>query len=322
MNSMSSRINFLYCFDENYNKQAFTSMISLLENVSERININIIHKSKPSDVEVPIKITQHISLEKLNLYQFKNLNYDFPKIQNTHVSEATYYRLFLDYYFDNSIDFLVYLDADTIILSDPIKKIKYHKNKLINSKKIFGARTEIYKSTIKNYESYYFNDPALPFMRLGIDEKYFNAGVLLINYQLWRDCTVGKKLINKMLELSDKIVAWDQDILNSFTNGEYIEIENNLNLFDSELLTKNINSETIIIHYLGSKKPWKTSGAFKFASKYYHRNYRTIYKANFHILHTWKLKSITDLVINIFNLKIFRLDKPFIYIVEFIKSIK
>ena len=35
----------LYCFDENYNKQAFTSIYSLLEKSSEKLNVNIIHKS-------------------------------------------------------------------------------------------------------------------------------------------------------------------------------------------------------------------------------------------------------------------------------------
>ena len=41
--------NYLYCFDENYNFQAFSSIISLLDKVSKKINIYVIHKNENSD---------------------------------------------------------------------------------------------------------------------------------------------------------------------------------------------------------------------------------------------------------------------------------
>ena len=36
--SVKYMINFLYCLDENYNIQAFTSILSLLDNLSEKAN--------------------------------------------------------------------------------------------------------------------------------------------------------------------------------------------------------------------------------------------------------------------------------------------
>ena len=39
-------INLLYCFDDNYNYQAFSSIISILDKVNEDINIFVIHKNK------------------------------------------------------------------------------------------------------------------------------------------------------------------------------------------------------------------------------------------------------------------------------------
>ena len=42
---MTDKLNFLYCFDENYDKQAFASMISYLDKVSESINIFVIHNT-------------------------------------------------------------------------------------------------------------------------------------------------------------------------------------------------------------------------------------------------------------------------------------
>ena len=37
-------LNILYCFDENYNKQAGSSISSLADNVDEKINIFIVHE--------------------------------------------------------------------------------------------------------------------------------------------------------------------------------------------------------------------------------------------------------------------------------------
>ena len=36
-------LNFLFCFDSDYNKQAEVSIFSLLEKCNEKIEINIIH---------------------------------------------------------------------------------------------------------------------------------------------------------------------------------------------------------------------------------------------------------------------------------------
>ena len=68
-------MNFLYCFDENYNKQAFTSIISLLDNVHEKINIFVIHNKKLINNEIPNKILNHQNLNMINLYEFNNREY-------------------------------------------------------------------------------------------------------------------------------------------------------------------------------------------------------------------------------------------------------
>ena len=47
-NIMSSLVTFIYCFDENYNRQAATSILSLLRNIDKEVDIKIIHKNKDS----------------------------------------------------------------------------------------------------------------------------------------------------------------------------------------------------------------------------------------------------------------------------------
>ena len=55
--------------------------------------------------------------------------------------------------------------------------------------------------------------------------KVFNS----INYKKWKKDNLTSKLTTKMNILSDSIVFWDQDVLNSHFDGEYLELNNNLN---------------------------------------------------------------------------------------------
>ena len=43
LNLKNSEFNFVYCIDNNFTKQAMTSLISLLNCINEKINIFIIH---------------------------------------------------------------------------------------------------------------------------------------------------------------------------------------------------------------------------------------------------------------------------------------
>ena len=66
----NKKINFLYCFDENYNIQANNSISSLLENVSEQIGIYIIHKD-PSTFEAYLnKFKLNNKLDNIEIFKF------------------------------------------------------------------------------------------------------------------------------------------------------------------------------------------------------------------------------------------------------------
>lgn len=321
MSQRNEIINFLYCFDKNYNKQAFSSIISLLDNISKKINIYIIHQEKNFVESIPDKINFHEKLNELKVYEFKDRNHNFPNLGNNHVSEATYYRLFIENYLDKDIEVLIYLDADTICLRDPIESLEKSQKELIESSYIFAARTELKKSEIDNYEKFYIYSEVLPFERLGVENLYFNAGVLIIDYKKWTKEKLGSKLLKQMKDLENKIVTWDQDVLNSLINGNYLELAKEFNFFDSEYKEKDKKEKPIIIHFLGSNKPWKTSGAFMKAAKYYHYNFSKIHNKKYHIEHSWKSRSVKDLLKAIINFKFFNVSRPFSYIKEFILSL-
>ena len=81
---------FLYCFDNNYNLQAFTSIISLLDKATKEISINIIHSSMSDSNDIPKTILQHPKLIELKLFKFKKDELVFPNIIGKHISESIY----------------------------------------------------------------------------------------------------------------------------------------------------------------------------------------------------------------------------------------
>ena len=312
-------IDYLYCFDKNYNIQAYCSLFSLLECSSEKINVHILHNEPESFKEIYNLVNNHDKLNKINFYKFDNSGINFPKVDGSHVSEATYYRIFIEKYLPENLKNIVYIDADIICQKDPTKDIKSTLQVLEKSDHIISVRTEHYKNK-KNanvYERLLMNN-----------EKYFNAGVMLIDLNKWRENSLTKVLRKKMNEISELIELWDQDILNHYFDGKYNELNNNLN-FNLYLTEKNSKikasdeslNQMIFLHYSGSYKPWTVRGVYNRKSIYYHLIFRKLFSEKFHITTTYRLGSLLQFFKGIVNLDILYLKNKISFIKITMKTI-
>ena len=301
---MKENINYLYCFDSNYNIQAATSIISLLNNTSKKINIYVIHNEDNFNSQVPKEILNHKNLSSLTSYKFNDYKHDFPNIKNVHISVATYFRLFIQNYLPKNEKVFVFLDPDVICIQDPINEIQNIIKKLNNSEFTIAAKTEHTSGE----------------ERINVNDKYFNAGVMVIDFEKWQKKDFHEQLIHKLNDLKNNIVHWDQDVLNSLLNGNYLELGEVLNFKAATKINKISKAKVIFIHYMGSHKPWLTSGMFQKDANFYHSNFRNISEDSFHIEHKWKVRSMIDFLIAIFTLKIIRLNKPLTFIFEFVIS--
>lgn len=301
---MNENINFLYCFDKNYNNQAFSSMISILNNTSKRINIYVIHNEENFKYQVPSRIINHKNLIFFDSYKFKNYEFDFPNIENVHISVATYFRLFIENYLPKDEKYFVFIDPDVICIKDPINEIETSIKKLNTSEFTIAAKTE---------HSYGVK-------RINVTDKYFNAGVMIVDFNKWQKNNYQEELIKKLNDLKNNIVLWDQDVLNSMLNGKYLELNEILNFKAATKVDFNFKSKVIFVHYMGSHKPWLTSGLFQKDSNYYHHNFKLFTGKNFHIEHKWKVRSLIDFLLAMVSLKILRLNKPLVFIYEFANS--
>lgn len=277
-------MDFLYCFDNNYNIQASISIHSLLEHLETKANIHIIHKDPASFTKLLKKIKKHKNLSNIYIYKFSK-TMDFPKLKESHVSEATYYRIFISDYLNEDIENLIYLDADTIIVNNIESDLLTITKDLNVSDSIIAAKTDINLSIHSK--------------KLTGNKKYFNAGVMFINFKKWISNNCQEALLLKMKEIENDIIFWDQDVLNAYFNGKYLEIDDSYNykvdVDDSNQGTIDIKNIKIL-HYVGKSKPWTVRGASKKNSIYYQIKYKELFFLTHHISNNWKKQAFDDLV--------------------------
>lgn len=313
-------LNLLYCIDENYNKQAYISIASILESTSHDINVYLIHKSPKSFEEFRKKLIDLENLNSISIFEFDKNKSGFPNVQGSHVSDATYYRLFIEDYLPSEIDFILYVDADIVCKKDISIHLKNEIEKLKNSDFIISARTEVPKVKI--------NEPH--WERLNLQgQRYFNAGVMLINLMKWRENGLSKKLQHHLEKIKKIIKYWDQDVLNSYFDDKFVELNGylNWNLFltpsaKQSYLSDEDRDNMILIHYTGSFKPWTVRGILDKHSIYYQDKYYQFFGIKYQIINTWRTGAIIELLKGIVTLKIFRIKYPFSLIYLTIVSMK
>jgi len=307
-------LNLLYCFDSNYNIQAFTSIFSFLEKSSEKICLNVIHKDTSKKDIFPENILNHSNLKELNIYKFDRKFNTFPKVENSHVSEATYYRLFFNDYIENIEDFesITYVDCDMICLKDTSIEISEYSKNLIESEYILAARKEKFETIemekiIKNLQL--------------SSSKYMNAGLLIIDVNKWINGNLTQKLCEKLLQIENNIIYWDQDVFNAYLDGKFYELPESLNCFTNLEDNLIVREEIKIVHFYGSKKPWTTKGILNKKSTYYQDMYRELGLGSYHITHKRRRESVKHLISGIFNLKIIYIKKPTSFLKDFLTSL-
>lgn len=309
-------INYLFCLDENYNNQFLTTLKSINDNSKIKFNVYVIHE-KPEKLEVNFEKykDKYLNIDKIKFFQFKEQNLDFPNLKNNHISKATYFRFFIEDYIPKDIETLVYLDCDIVCINNPEGILNSISARIYDEKFTIGVATEY----IKNEHT------KEVFERLELkSQNYFNAGVMIINYQQWKNQKLKNKLLTLMDQIYDKIDFWDQDVLNKNFDGNYLEISNYLNFslvseFKDNL--EGINRKVMLIHYSGSSKPWTIRGVGLKSSQYFQHFYYKFSNVPYFITTNYKKGAMYDLIKFIFTMKLFSIKNPWQFILICLKTI-
>lgn len=191
--------------------------IQEIQNLKLWIDKNKIGKLYTYYLQLDIKLPQHIS----------------------YISKETYFRLYAPYYLPLEIDRILYLDADIICngsLSE-LYNMEFDNNILIGCEN-FDGNNSLYKKRLNLQD----NSP------------YINAGVLLINLNLYREFITKEKLNSFIEEYSDILIYQDQDVINKLFE-HYIKVVDYKYNYQINMVLKKFEN-CILTHYTTSKKPW------------------------------------------------------------------
>lgn len=281
----------LLTFDTGYAPHAATVMESIIRHCPEKLDFVVIYCDLNDDTQ---RILTNHFIGRVNSFEFYRVDESMfeDAVKNVNSAEHlaglnTYLRLFAPTIFPND-SHIIYLDCD-IIVQDNILNIL---NDADLSKPVCAAveYNPAYKyrnlADLKPIEIS-FNDPfifeaywfrAYKDLKMNVDAKYFNSGVMILNLNYWREHHVAEKTIKFLMENPDKVPLADQDALNHAIDGFLYPLHPKWNCAGTIFSNYSVQELTVasshpsIIHVCGPVKPWHYMGNVKYQKLY--RKYR------------------------------------------------
>lgn len=199
-NVKNNVLDVVYATDKNYLSVCSTSIISLLSHNKsfKKINIHILTLDLGGDEMQKIKELEHQFLNVVFCFYHLNSIIEKYTIQNQGYSMAGYLRIFVKYALPENLKKILYLDGDTLILGD----LSFLWNLGLEGK-VCGGVLDSVTLDAKT--------------RIGLNQsdKYFNAGVLLIDLEKWGEEKIESKLIDFLNIKKGDIFHHDQGLLNA-----------------------------------------------------------------------------------------------------------
>jgi lipopolysaccharide biosynthesis glycosyltransferase len=240
-----------------------TSMVCNLKTNRE-VHIYIME----SDIQDPLRKKIEASVlgnKRESPITFHWVEVDGSLIDDLHVSghirSETYSRLLAPYVLPPACDRVVYLDSDLVVLND-ISVL----NDSADSRCTVAAVPDLLYPYV-SWESVVFNH-----VELGIpaSNRYFNAGVMVINLASWREQKVTSRVIEYLQAHKDKVHYHDQGGLNAILHDQWLQLDLRWNQTHAILYSERwrpagysrkvwaeSKNDPFIVHYTGGAKPWQ-----------------------------------------------------------------
>ena len=270
----SGKLNIVYTTNEAFVAKVAASICSVFENNKEIDEIRVFivgqgisKESKNKFLELADKynrIIEIIPLQSIDTY----IDFEFDTGGWNPIVLA---RLVLDKLLPEEVEKVLYLDGDTINLA-PLDEVW----NTDLEEKVLGACIE---ATVNKKQKENLGMLYLP---------YINAGVLLINLELWKKNKIGQIILNYYKDNRGSLFANDQDAINGTLKKEIFYLNPRYNFYniywfypyktlkqlmgDAYYYTKTEVEYAIknpaIIHYLGEERPWRKGNKHKFKIQY------------------------------------------------------
>ncbi|MGH7117643.1 MAG: glycosyltransferase family 8 protein [Acetobacteraceae bacterium] len=246
------RVHLLVCTNALFLQHAAVCLASLLTNNRELF----------FDIVIVRRMTEELDETKLrqSLRQFPNHSLRFqafamrpglvlPLNPETHYTVDTYTRLWVEEFFPADVSRVLYLDADIVVVGSIEKLWRVDLGgALLGTVDIPGS------------------DRGVTRLGMSSEDGYFNAGMLVIDLDQWRESNAGETVL-AYVRANPERVLYDQDALNACFHSRRKRLDYKWNaiwpffggplrlpLQRAELET--VRREAVIIHFNGGFKPW------------------------------------------------------------------
>ena len=264
-NLRKSLVPVFFGCDAKFLRFTAVALRSLINNTSDdrRYHIHILHTDVPAELQREV-----LKMRKKNVsITFEDVTADISDLVRglpirDYYSPSTYYRIVIASKFPQ-YNKAIYVDSDTVVVDDIAKLYD------INiGRNYIAAVPEAVSLAIPEVGRYTEEVLGIPYNR------YFNAGVVVINCKEWREHDV----LGQFIQLSNFYnfsVAQDQDYLNVICKNRVYYLHRRWNM---EAISEypSINEKNYgIIHYAFAAKPWHDINApygfyfWKYASQTY-----------------------------------------------------
>lgn len=239
--------------DDKYAQHCSAMLCSLFENNKEHeFHVHLLTNNLSSDIRQHFVELSGKYNNLITIYDIDDSWLDGVKFRkNRPLTKAAYFRVLLSSVIDKSIEKILYLDCDMIVLGDV---------------------SELFLIELDNYALAAVED-AMPNtylhrnqLHMQYGEPAFCSGFMMINLKFWRDNYVEEKLLEYSKRERKEVYMHDQDSLNYVFKGQWFKLAPKWNknamaisivdpkakIFDRYEFTY----EPKIIHYAGEEKPW------------------------------------------------------------------
>lgn len=256
-------MNILYASNDGFARHLGTSMCSLFEKNQDvaEITVYVLSLGLCEENREKLQFIADRYQRRLEILELGDIRKRFDFDVDTGGYDISIMgRLFMGEMLPESVERVLYLDCDTVIVR-PLKKM--WKEELDGA--VFGAVMEptIYTAVKES-------------IGLGPEDGYYNSGVLLVDLKRWREERVQERLTKFLKEKGGALFASDQDLLNGALKGRIHTLMPECNFFpnyryftygslmkhapsygavpETEFLKA--KKHPLIIHYMGDERPW------------------------------------------------------------------
>lgn len=271
------KIKILLTFNDAYAPHAAVVMESVIRNASSKVSFIIMYFADELSESIRTILKEHFE-SRLSSLEFCSVDVSYKsKFEGIRYSKAltlnTFLRLLASDLLPQESN-LIYLDCDLLVLDDIYKLIDradfFYSVNAVPEHYPSSRLTELQaKTTMSEDEVSSLRQEALQYDRknyleMDVNSSYFNAGVLVMNLNLWRQERLLDRVITFLKE-HPLVHSGDQDALNGVLDGKYGVLPlwwnvhpyvNNLNEYTScftkdEL--KHAKDSPSVIHFAGYK---------------------------------------------------------------------